>query len=58
MYICRPALLLSFALTIFGTLLAGLGNWGVGAYYGIVMVSVAAYFAVLSWIEVRESRGR
>jgi hypothetical protein len=58
MYICRPALILSFALTILGTLLAGFGGWGVGAYYGIVMVSVAAYFALLSWIEIRESRER
>jgi hypothetical protein len=58
MYICKPALLLSVVLTLVGTLLAGLGNWSAGAYYGVVAVAVFAYFVVLSWLETRRPKHR
>jgi len=56
MYICKPALSLSLALAVGGTVLAGLGSWSAGAYYGVVAVSVLAYFLVLSWVETRQLR--
>lgn len=58
MHICKPAFLLSIMLTLLGTLLAGLGNWSAGAYYGVATVGILAYFAVFSWIDEREPRRR
>jgi hypothetical protein len=58
MYICKPALSLSIVLAILGTVLAGLGSWSAGAYYGVVAVSVLAYFVVLSWVETRGLKRR
>lgn len=53
MYICKPAFLLSMVMTVLGTVLAGLGNWSAGAYYGVGAVAILSYFAVLSWVETR-----
>lgn len=53
MYIGKPALSLSLVLAILGTGLAGFGSWSAGAYYGVVAVSVLAYFLMLSWVETR-----
>jgi hypothetical protein len=53
MYICKPAFWLSLGMALLGTLLAGLGSWSAGAYYGVGAVSILAYFVVLSWVETR-----
>lgn len=58
MHICKPAFLLSIALTLFGTLLADMGDWSAAAYYGIATVGILVYFAVFTWVEEREPQRR